>query len=80
MKITHCIALVLFFVTSAMSGQDIANHAFGLRLGESDGYGAELSYQKSIGRYGRMELNAVIAPVENSERSKRLFYTRTFFR
>ncbi len=41
-----------------MGAQEIANHAFGLRLGESDGFGAELSYQKSIGRYSRVELNA----------------------
>ena len=40
-----------------MSAQEISNHAFGLRLGESDGFGAELSYQKSIGRYSRIELN-----------------------
>lgn len=41
----------------SMGAQEIANHAFGLRLGESDGFGAELSYQKSIGRYSRIELN-----------------------
>lgn len=57
MKITKLLALVLFFITASMSAQEIANHAFGLRLGESDGFGAELSYQKSIGRYGRIELN-----------------------
>lgn len=43
-----------FFSTQA---QEISNHALGLRLGESDGFGAALSYQKSIGRSGRVELD-----------------------
>lgn len=58
MKISKLLATTLFFITTTFSAQEIANHAFGLRLGESDGFGAELSYQKSIGRYSRIELNA----------------------
>lgn len=58
MKITKLLVATLFFVTATFNAQEIANHAFGLRLGESDGFGAELSYQKSIGRYSRLELNA----------------------
>ncbi len=51
--------LILFFTLAFFStqAQDISNHAFGLRLGESDGFGAALSYQKSIGRYNRLELD-----------------------
>jgi len=37
--------------------QEIADHALGLRLGDSDGFGAEISYQKSIGRYTRAEID-----------------------
>lgn len=58
MKITKLLVAALIFITTSMNAQEIANHAFGLRLGESDGFGAELSYQKSIGRYSRIELNA----------------------
>jgi hypothetical protein len=58
MKITKLFAAVFFLASVSMGAQEIANHAFGLRLGESDGFGAELSYQKSIGRYSRIELNA----------------------
>lgn len=58
MKITKLLVGALFFITASMNAQEVANHAFGLRLGESDGFGAELSYQKSIGRYSRIELNA----------------------
>ena len=43
--------------TSGAFAQDIADHALGLRLGDSDGFGAEISYQKSIARYNRVEAN-----------------------
>jgi len=44
-------------IAFSMQAQEISNHAFGLRLGESDGFGAALSYQKSVGRYSRIELD-----------------------
>ncbi len=40
-----------------MSAQNISENALGLRLGDSDGFGAEISYQKSIARYNRVEIN-----------------------
>ena len=40
-----------------MTAQDIASNTIGLRLGDSDGFGAEISYQKSLGRYTRLELD-----------------------
>ncbi len=57
MKITKIIPLVIFFITFSISGQEIADHAIGLRLGDSDGFGAEISYQKSLFRYNRLELD-----------------------
>jgi len=57
MKITKLIAFALFLITTSLTAQEIANHSIGLRLGDSDGFGAEISYQKSIGRYNRIELN-----------------------
>ncbi|MGX1930035.1 hypothetical protein [Flagellimonas sp. 2504JD4-2] len=57
MKITTLFTGVFLFTTIAMSAQDISEHALGLRLGDSDGFGAEISYQKSIGRYNRAEFN-----------------------
>ncbi|MEA1785394.1 hypothetical protein U1E44_04760 [Arenibacter sp. GZD96] len=51
-KLILCIALIGSFSVGA---QQIADHALGLRLGDSDGFGAEISYQKSIGRYNRVE-------------------------
>ena len=57
MKILRLIPVIFCFASVSMSAQDIADHALGLRLGDSDGFGAEISYQKSIARYNRLELN-----------------------
>ncbi len=57
MKITTLFTGLFLFATIATQAQDISEHALGLRLGDSDGFGAEISYQKSIGRYNRAEIN-----------------------
>ena len=48
--------LTLFSGTAAF-GQEIADNALGLRLGDSDGFGAELSYQVAVGRASRVEID-----------------------
>ncbi|MCJ7467102.1 MAG: hypothetical protein MUO53_10460 [Maribacter sp.] len=57
MKIVKFITLLTFFATLTVGAQEIANHALGLRLGDSDGFGAEISYQKSLFRYNRLEVD-----------------------
>ena len=57
MKITTFFTLFFAFTTALLQAQDISEHALGLRLGDSDGFGAEISYQKSIGRVNRAEIN-----------------------
>jgi hypothetical protein len=57
MKVFKLCLAFLFFGGAIMQAQEISNHALGLRLGDSDGFGAEISYQKSIGRYNRAEVN-----------------------
>ncbi|WGK64776.1 hypothetical protein [Croceiramulus getboli] len=37
--------------------QEIADNAIGLRLGDSDGFGAEISYQRGLGDNNRLELD-----------------------
>lgn len=49
------IALVGFTLTS--NAQEIANNALGLRLGDSDGFGAEISYQRALTQDTRLELD-----------------------
>lgn len=58
MKILKTLALFTCFISlTTVFGQEIADHAIGLRLGDSDGFGAEVSYQKSISRYNRLEVD-----------------------
>lgn len=57
MKMTTFLIGLFSFVTATVSAQNISEHTLGLRLGDSDGFGAEISYQKSIGRYNRAEFN-----------------------
>ncbi len=40
-----------------MNAQEIADNAIGLRLGESDGFGAEISYQRALGDNNRLEVD-----------------------
>ncbi|WP_299547560.1 hypothetical protein [Seonamhaeicola sp.] len=48
-------ALIGFALTT--NAQNIANNAIGLRLGDSDGLGAEISYQKKLSEDNRLELD-----------------------
>lgn len=57
MKITRVFTLFLFLAATSLSAQKISEHALGLRLGDSDGFGAEISYQKSISSSNRLELD-----------------------
>ncbi len=41
----------------SMNAQNISDNAIGLRLGDSDGFGAEVSYQKALGDNTRLELD-----------------------
>ena len=47
----------LFLVGFALSinAQEISDNALGLRLGDSDGFGAEISYQHALGGTNRLE-------------------------
>lgn len=54
----------LFLVSFALIGfafttqaQEIADNAIGLRLGDSDGFGAEISYQRALGDANRLEFD-----------------------
>ena len=57
MKRAFFFSIFIFSLIASVQAQDIADHALGLRLGDSDGFGAEISYQKSIARYNRLEVD-----------------------
>ena len=57
MKILKISLFLFCFASFTMSAQNISEHALGLRLGDSDGFGAEISYQKSVARSNRVEID-----------------------
>lgn len=48
-------AFAVFVGFTCINAQDIAENAIGLRLGDSDGFGAEISYQRALGDNNRLE-------------------------
>ncbi|WP_224490416.1 hypothetical protein [Robertkochia flava] len=47
--------LLIAGMVSLAQAQQIAPNALGLRLGDSDGFGAEISYQRALGGNNRLE-------------------------
>ncbi|REH54748.1 hypothetical protein C7448_102273 [Tenacibaculum gallaicum] len=45
---------ISFFTANA---QDISNNAIGLRLGDNDGFGAEITYQRRLSDANRLEID-----------------------
>ncbi|MFS4482019.1 hypothetical protein ACKGJY_03295 [Hyunsoonleella sp. 2307UL5-6] len=63
-KLIVLIIVVLGFAFSS-NAQDISNNAIGLRLGDSDGFGAEVSYQRALKENNRLELDLGIRSGNN---------------
>ena len=58
--------VVLAFIGFAtVQAQDISDNAIGLRLGDSDGFGAQISYQRALGDINRLELDLGITNGNN---------------
>ena len=57
MKTKFLIGFALFGFALTTSAQEIAKNAIGLRLGDSRGLGAEISYQRAILENNRLELD-----------------------
>jgi hypothetical protein len=55
MKKVFLLSVALFGFAFASSAQEISNNAIGLRLGDSNGLGAEISYQHALGDNNRLE-------------------------
>lgn len=56
MKKVFLLLVALIGFTFSMNAQHIADNAIGLRLGDSDGFGAEISYQTSLFDNNRLEI------------------------
>ena len=55
MKKLFLLSVAVFAFAFSSNAQDIADNAIGLRLGDSDGLGAEVSYQRALGENNRLE-------------------------
>lgn len=54
------IFLCVLFIAGCLSqtnAQEIAENALGLRLGDNDGFGGEISYQRALSENNRLELD-----------------------
>lgn len=57
MKKLFLLSVAILGFTFASGAQNISDNAIGLRLGDSDGLGAEVSYQRALGDNNRLELD-----------------------
>lgn len=48
---------VLFLIGQSVLAQDLPSHVLGLRMGDADGFGAEISYQGAVTESNRVELD-----------------------
>ena len=49
------LTVTLLFCVVAFNAQSISKNALGLRIGDDDGFGAEINYQRGIGDNNRLE-------------------------
>lgn len=57
MKKLLIISIIALVAMTSLNAQDISKNALGLRLGDSDGFGAEVSYQARLSPNNRLELD-----------------------
>ena len=57
MKKVFLSAAMLLGLAFSANAQDISKNALGLRLGDNDGFGGEISYQRGLGDNNRLELD-----------------------
>ena len=57
MKKTAFFFIATFGFLFTLSAQEISENAIGLRLGDGNGFGAEISYQRAILENNRLELD-----------------------
>ncbi len=57
MKNSFTVLLTFFAFSTTLFSQDISDNTIGLRLGDSDGFGAEISYQRGLNDTKRLEFD-----------------------
>ncbi|MBU7571084.1 MAG: hypothetical protein KAF41_10605, partial [Flavobacterium sp.] len=57
MKKLFLSAFMLAGMAFSMQAQEISKNALGLRLGDNDGFGGEISYQRGLSSNNRLEVD-----------------------
>ncbi len=57
MKKAFILIILLMGLAYQLQAQDISSHAIGIRVGDNDGFGGEISYQKKLKNRNRLELD-----------------------
>jgi hypothetical protein len=57
MKNVFFSTIMLIGLTYSLEAQSVSKNAIGLRLGDNDGFGGEVSYQRKLGTKNRLELD-----------------------
>jgi hypothetical protein len=57
MKKIILFSLFLFGIATSVQAQNFSKNALGLRLGDNDGFGGEISYQRGLSSDNRLELD-----------------------
>jgi hypothetical protein len=57
MKKFVLVSILVLVVSFSMSSQEISNHAIGIRFGDNDGFGGEISYQRHLSENNRFEVD-----------------------
>ncbi len=57
MKKLFLITVLLFGIIITMNSQEMTNHAIGIRFGDNDGFGGEISYQRQLSETNRFEVD-----------------------
>jgi len=63
-------AVAVLGLAFSANAQEISKNALGLRLGDNDGFGAEISYQRGLGDNNRLELDLGIRNNDNYDSFK----------
>jgi hypothetical protein len=57
MKKIILVSVLLFGTIFTINAQEISNHAIGIRFGDNDGFGGEITYQRKLADDRRLELD-----------------------
>ena len=56
-KVILSILILIGFTMSLQAQETVSKNAIGLRLGDNDGFGGEISYQRQLFKNNRLELD-----------------------